>query len=112
MTPLFPTRRPSDLFGNLRDFVMSPFSGDDGELDSSEIADIQNQYNAQRDGNRRKAGDLGFDGDYRPVIGRAHIGTPVTNAHLLSHLLHHQQQSPPVHHPLTYNKTYTHPTAH
>ncbi|MGW6698303.1 hypothetical protein [Nocardia sp. NPDC055049] len=57
-----------DLLGNLRNFVMSPFSGDDGELDSSEIADIQNQYNTQRDRNRQKAGDLGFDGDYRPTV--------------------------------------------
>lgn len=56
-----------DLLGNLRNFVMSPFSGDDGELDSSEIADIQNQYNTQRDRNRQKAGELGFDGEYRPT---------------------------------------------
>lgn len=56
-----------DLLGNLRNFVMSPFSGDDGELDGSEIADIQNQYNTQRDRNRQKAGDLGFDGEYRPT---------------------------------------------
>ncbi|MFE5480238.1 hypothetical protein ACFQ9R_31365 [Nocardia sp. NPDC056541] len=56
-----------DLLGNLRNFVMSPFSGDDGELDSSEIADIQNQYNTQRDRNRQKAGELGFDGEYRPA---------------------------------------------
>ncbi|WP_063057102.1 hypothetical protein [Nocardia salmonicida] len=71
-----------DLFGNLRDFVMSPFSGDDGELDSSEIADIQNQYNAQRDGNRRKAGDLGFDGDYRPTVVAKNDAFPGTVAEL------------------------------
>ncbi|MGW5920069.1 hypothetical protein ACWFPY_13810 [Nocardia fluminea] len=71
-----------DLFGNLRDFVMSPFSGDDGELDSSEIADIQNQYNAQRDGNRRKAGDLGFDGDYRPALVAKNDAFPGTVAEL------------------------------
>ncbi|MGF0317788.1 hypothetical protein [Nocardia fluminea] len=56
-----------DLLGGLKNLVTSPF-GDDGELDSSEIADIQNKYNSQRDGNRKKAGDLGFDGDYRPTM--------------------------------------------
>ncbi|MGY0502096.1 hypothetical protein ACWZHB_26715 [Nocardia sp. FBN12] len=71
-----------DLLGNLRNFVMSPFSGDDGELDSSEIADIQNQYNAQRDGNRRKAGDLGFDGEYRPALVAKNDAFPGTVAEL------------------------------
>lgn len=71
-----------DLFGNLRDFVMSPFSDDDGELDSSEIADIQDQYNTQRDGNRRKAGDLGFDGDYRPTVVTKNDAFPGTVAEL------------------------------
>ncbi|MFE1595356.1 hypothetical protein [Nocardia sp. NPDC058705] len=57
-----------DLMSSLRNFVTSPFSGDDGELDSSEIADIQNKYNSQRDDNRKKAGDLGFDGEFRPTV--------------------------------------------
>ncbi|MFE7718356.1 hypothetical protein ACFU44_04875 [Nocardia rhizosphaerihabitans] len=55
-----------DLLGGLRDFVLSPFSGDDGELDASEISDIQNRYNDQRATNRQNAADLGFDGEYRP----------------------------------------------
>lgn len=57
-----------DLFGGLRNFVTSPFSNDDGELDASQIADIQNRYNDQRDRARQRAGDLGFDGDYRPTV--------------------------------------------
>ncbi|MFI6224716.1 hypothetical protein ACIBEH_29495 [Nocardia salmonicida] len=71
-----------DLFGNLRDFVMSPFSDDDGELDGSEIADIQNRYNTQRDSNRKKAGDLGFDGEYRPATVARNDGFPGTVAEL------------------------------
>ncbi|MFD4444463.1 hypothetical protein ACFWPK_32270 [Nocardia sp. NPDC058519] len=71
-----------DLFGNLRDFVMSPFSGDDDELDSSDIADIQNKYNTQRDSNRKKAGDLGFDGEYRPITVARNDGFPGTVAEL------------------------------
>ncbi|MFC9662989.1 hypothetical protein ACFVJ5_22360 [Nocardia sp. NPDC127606] len=71
-----------DLFGGLRNFVMSPFSGDDGELDSSDIADIQNKYNTQRDSNRKKAGDLGFDGEYRPVTVAKNDGFPGTVAEL------------------------------
>ena len=57
-----------DLFGGLRNFITSPFSGDDGELDGSEIADIQNRYNDQRATNRKNAADLGFDGEYRPNV--------------------------------------------
>ncbi|TCK00478.1 hypothetical protein [Nocardia alba] len=53
--------------GGLKNLVTSPFSDDD-ELESSEIADIQNKYNTQRDDNRKKAGDLGFDGEYRPTV--------------------------------------------
>ncbi|MGW5452240.1 hypothetical protein [Nocardia sp. NPDC003979] len=53
-----------DLYGKLRDLVS--FSGDDGELDSSEIADIQDQYNDQRAVTRQKASQLGFDGEFRP----------------------------------------------
>ncbi|KAF0849225.1 hypothetical protein [Nocardia caishijiensis] len=53
-----------DLLGNLRELVS--FSGDDGELDSSEIADIQDQYNDQRAVARQQASQLGFDGEYRP----------------------------------------------
>ncbi|MFE9786028.1 hypothetical protein ACFYO7_11660 [Nocardia salmonicida] len=71
-----------DLLGNLRDFVMSPFSGDDGELDSSEITDIQNKYNTQRDSNRKKAGDLGFEGEYRPATVARNDGFPGTVAEL------------------------------
>ncbi|MFI7528120.1 hypothetical protein [Nocardia salmonicida] len=71
-----------DLFGNLRDFVMSPFSDDDGELGGSEIADIQNRYNTQRDSNRKKAGDLGFDGEYRPATVARNDGFPGTVAEL------------------------------
>ncbi|GGN99050.1 hypothetical protein [Nocardia rhizosphaerihabitans] len=55
-----------DLLGGLRDFVLSPFSDDDGELDASDISDIQNRYNDQRATNRQKAAELGFDGEYRP----------------------------------------------
>lgn len=55
-----------DLLGGLRDFVLSPFSDDDGELDASEISDIQNRYNDQRATNRQNAAELGFDGEYRP----------------------------------------------
>lgn len=54
-----------DLFGGLRNFVLSPF-GDDGELDAADIADIQDRYNDQRTTNRQKAAELGFDGEYRP----------------------------------------------
>ncbi|MGW6425803.1 hypothetical protein ACWF82_24285 [Nocardia sp. NPDC055053] len=57
-----------DLFGGLRDFVLSPFADDDGELDGSEISDIQNRYNDQRATNRQNAADLGFDGEYRPKV--------------------------------------------
>lgn len=57
-----------DLFGGLRNFVTSPFSNNDGELDAAQIADIQNRYNDQRDRARQRAGDLGFDGDYRPTV--------------------------------------------
>ncbi|APE37607.1 hypothetical protein BOX37_30895 [Nocardia mangyaensis] len=57
-----------DLFDGLRNFVTSPFSHDDGELDAAQIADIQNRYNDQRDRARQRAGDLGFDGDYRPTV--------------------------------------------
>ncbi|MFD4357263.1 hypothetical protein ACFWPX_32290 [Nocardia sp. NPDC058518] len=71
-----------DLFGGLKNFVTSPFSDDDGELDSSEIADIQNKYNSQRDGNRKKAGDLGFDGDYRPTVVTKNDSFPGTVAEL------------------------------
>lgn len=55
-----------DLLGGLRDFVLSPFSDDDGELDASDISDIQNRYNDQRATNRQNAAELGFDGEYRP----------------------------------------------
>ncbi|MFB7876821.1 hypothetical protein ACFC06_16320 [Nocardia sp. NPDC056064] len=64
----YPNMSGLDLFGGLRNFVMSPFSGDDSELGSSDIADIQDQYNDQRDRTRQRAGDLGFDGDYRPAV--------------------------------------------
>ncbi|MFE6920299.1 hypothetical protein ACFVAV_04550 [Nocardia sp. NPDC057663] len=57
-----------DLFGGLRNFITSPFSGNDSELDGSEIADIQNRYNDQRATNRQNAADLGFDGEYRPNV--------------------------------------------
>ncbi|MDO3651073.1 hypothetical protein [Nocardia mangyaensis] len=57
-----------DLFDGLRNFVTSPFSHDDGELDAAQIADIQNRYNDQRDRARQRAGELGFDGDYRPTV--------------------------------------------
>ncbi|MGW6121556.1 hypothetical protein ACWFRF_21115 [Nocardia sp. NPDC055165] len=70
-----------DLLGGLKNFVTAPF-GDDGELDSSEIADIQNKYNSQRDGNRKKAGDLGFDGEYRPTVVTKNDSFPGTVAEL------------------------------
>ncbi|WP_336088031.1 hypothetical protein [Nocardia sp. SSK8] len=63
----YPNMSGLDLFGGLRNFVMSPFTSDDNELDSSDIADIQDQYNTQRDRTRQRANDLGFDGDYRPT---------------------------------------------
>ncbi|MET9212409.1 MULTISPECIES: hypothetical protein [unclassified Nocardia] len=56
-----------DLFGGLRNFVMSPF-GDDGELDASDIADVQDRYNDQRTTNRQRAAELGFDGEFRPAM--------------------------------------------
>ncbi|MFD3744859.1 hypothetical protein [Nocardia sp. NPDC058633] len=71
-----------DLLGGLRNFVTSPFSGDDNELDSSEIADIQDRYNSQRDGNRKKAGDLGFDGEYHPTVVTRNDSFPGTVAQL------------------------------
>ncbi|MFD6451118.1 hypothetical protein ACFWF3_10070, partial [Nocardia sp. NPDC060220] len=70
-----------DLLGGLKNFVTAPF-GDNGELDSSEIADIQNKYNSQRDGNRKKAGDLGFDGEYRPTVVTKNDSFPGTVAEL------------------------------
>ncbi|WP_280346719.1 hypothetical protein [Nocardia neocaledoniensis] len=55
-----------DLFGGLRELITP--SKDHSELDGSDIADIQDQYNTQRDGTRRKANELGFDGEYRPKM--------------------------------------------
>ncbi|WP_052314376.1 hypothetical protein [Nocardia thailandica] len=64
----YPNIEGLDLFGNLTDIVMSPWSGDKG-LTSEKIAEIQNQYNTQRNTVRKNASDLGFDGDYhQPVV--------------------------------------------
>ncbi|MFC4123646.1 hypothetical protein [Nocardia rhizosphaerae] len=59
----YPNIAGLDLFGRLRDFVTP--GKDHSELDSSDIADIQDEYNDQRAGARRAASELGFDGEYR-----------------------------------------------
>ncbi|MFE3545215.1 hypothetical protein ACFXK0_19825 [Nocardia sp. NPDC059177] len=64
----YPNLDGIDLLGGLRRFVMTPFTGDDNELDSSEIADIQDQFNDQRTRARERASDLAFDGEYRPAV--------------------------------------------